>query len=72
MKLKGKRNTIWTLAVLLVLGPLFFLMFSLQRCSEQNSPEPNSPTTIYAPDNEGSYWNKERMESAVPAPMPTE
>lgn len=71
MKLKGRHYTIWVLTVLLMLGALF-LLFSLQRCSEQNSPDPNSPTTIYAPDGEGSYWNKEQMESVYPAPMPTE
>lgn len=71
MKLKGRRNTIWMLTALLALGALFFFVFSLQRCSVHSSPDHNSPTTIYAPDGEGSYWNKERMESASPAPMPT-
>lgn len=59
------------LAALIALGALFFLAFSLQNHTEQNSPEPNSPTTTHAPENESSYWDKEKKESASPAPMPS-
>lgn len=39
--------------------------------SRQASPVPDSPTSTQAPVGDSNYWNKERIESAIPAPMPS-
>lgn len=37
--------------------------------SREATPVPDSPASTQAPVGDGNYWNKERMESATPAPM---
>lgn len=39
--------------------------------SQRNISVRDSPVSTHTPDGENSYWNKERMESASPAPMPS-
>ena len=39
--------------------------------SRQARPVPDSPTSTQAPVGDSNYWNKERIESAIPAPMPS-
>lgn len=51
---------------LLVIGIVFLAFYS-----QQATPVQDSPTSTQAPVEQSDYWNKERMESATPAPMPS-
>lgn len=52
--------------ILLVIGIVFLAFYS-----QQATPVQDSPTSTQAPVEQSDYWNKERMESATPAPMPS-
>lgn len=52
--------------VCLVIGIVFLAFYS-----QQATPVQDSPTSTQAPVEQNDYWNKERMESATPAPMPS-
>lgn len=52
--------------VCLVIGIVFLAFYS-----QQATPVQDSPTSTQAPVEQSDYWNKERMESATPAPMPS-
>lgn len=52
--------------VCLVVGIVFLAFYS-----QQATPVQDSPTSTQAPVEQNDYWNKERMESATPAPMPS-
>ncbi len=52
--------------ICLVIGIVFLAFYS-----QQATPVQDSPTSTQAPVEQSDYWNKERMESATPAPMPS-
>lgn len=52
--------------ICLVIGIVFLAFYS-----RQATPVQDSPTSTQAPVEQSDYWNKERMESATPAPMPS-
>lgn len=56
--------------MLLVVSFLAIGALTLLGCSAQPLPERDRPATLYAPDDEGDYWDDERIGSVAPAPMP--
>lgn len=52
--------------VCLVIGVVILALHS-----RQATPVQDSPTSTQAPVGDSNYWNKERIESATPAPMPS-
>ena len=53
-------------AICLVIGLVLLALHS-----RQATPVQSSPPSTQGPVDESSYWNKDRMESAIPAPMPS-
>lgn len=61
------KHMIFAFFVVLLVFLSIFLVLNSQRITSRQ----DSPTSTLAPDGEDSYWNKQRMESASPAPMPS-
>lgn len=64
---QNHRTLIITAILLASLAVAALLAWSQTR---QRGVEPNHPASTHAPEEDSSYWDKERMESASPAPMP--
>ena len=50
--------------ICLVIGVVLLALYS-----RQATPAPDSPTSTQAPVGDSNYWTKERIESAIPAPL---
>lgn len=69
MSLIGRRWLPILVAIIIICLVIGLVLLALH--SRQATPVQNSPTSTQAPVDDSDYWNKERMESATPAPMPS-
>ena len=59
----------YLLCILLLIASV--LLVTLAALSHNNpGHEKDGTASTHAPDNTSTYWDKDRMESASPAPMP--
>ena len=59
----------YLLGILLLIACVLLVVFAVL---SNNNPGNGKDGTAFthAPDNSSTYWDKDRMESASPAPMP--
>lgn len=59
----------YLLGILLLIACVLLVIFAVL---SSNNPggEKDGTTSTHAPESTSTYWDKERMESASPAPMP--
>ena len=61
----------YLLGILLLIACCLLVVFAV--LSNNNSGnEKDDTASTHAPSNTSTYWDKDRMESASPAPMPEE
>ena len=58
----------YLLAILLLVACVLLVTFAVLSNNPGNGKDGTAST--HAPDNTSTYWDKDRMESASPAPMP--
>lgn len=59
----------YLLGVLLLVACVLLVVLAVLSSNNPGS-EKDGTTSTRAPDNTSTYWDKDRMESASPAPMP--
>lgn len=59
----------YLLGILLLIACVLLVIFAVL---SSNNPggEKDGPASTHAPSSTSTYWDKDRMESASPAPMP--
>ena len=64
-----KRYSKYLLCILLLIACVLLVILAVL---SSNNPggEKEGTTSTHAPSNTSTYWDKDRMESASPAPMP--
>ena len=58
----------YLLGILLFIACVLLVTFAVLSNNPGNGKDDTAST--HAPDNSSTYWDKDRMESASPAPMP--
>ena len=59
----------YLLCILLLIACVLLVIFAVLSNNNPGS-EKDSTASTHAPSNTSTYWDKGRMESASPAPMP--
>lgn len=59
----------YLLGILLLIVCVLLIIFAVLSSNNPGS-EKDGITSTHAPSNTSTYWDKDRMESASPAPMP--
>ena len=59
----------YLLGILLLIACVLLLVFAVLSNSTRGNEKDGTAST-HAPSNTSTYWDKDRMESASPAPMP--
>lgn len=62
------RNHKYLLCILLLIACVLLVILAV--LSNNPGGEKDGTTSTHAPSNTSTYWDKDRMESASPAPMP--
>ena len=64
------RNHYYKYLLCILLLIVCVLLVILAVLSNNNPGNEKGTTSTHAPSNTSTYWDKDRMESASPAPMP--
>lgn len=59
----------YLLCILLLIACVLLVILAVLS-SNNSGNEKDGTASTYAPSNTSTYWDKDRMESASPAPMP--
>lgn len=59
----------YLLGILLLIACVLLVILAVLSPNNQGHGKDGTAST-HAPDSSSTYWNKDRMESASPAPMP--